>query len=54
MAVSKKTTAKKSGEASKSGVKVQLVVMVRDDGKTADVHPNEVENFKLGGYKVTK
>lgn len=29
----------------------QTIRMVREsDGKTADVHPAEVENFKLGGY----
>lgn len=28
------------------------VVMVRDDGKEANVHPSEVENFKKGGYQV--
>ena len=32
--------------------KPKAVKMVRDDGKTADVHPDEVENFKKGGYQV--
>ncbi len=31
---------------------VQLVRMVKDDGSTADVHPAEVENYKLGDWKV--
>lgn len=41
-------------EASKADAKaekVKLVKMVRDDGKTADVHPDEVSNYALGGYK---
>ena len=32
--------------------KSEHVVMIRDDGKEANVHPSEVENFKMGGYKV--
>ena len=32
--------------------KSDLVVMIRDDGKQANVHVSEVENYKLGGYKV--
>lgn len=28
-----------------------LVKMVRD-GKTADVHPDEVENYRKGGYEL--
>lgn len=30
--------------------KVKTVRMVRADGKTADVHPDEVGNFAAGGY----
>lgn len=30
----------------------ELIKMVREDGKEADVHPVEAENFKAGGYKV--
>lgn len=30
------------------------IKMVREDGKTADVHPNMVEEYKKGGYVVTK
>jgi|LUMN01.1.fsa_nt_gb hypothetical protein len=33
--------------------KPKLVKMYRElDGKTADVHPSEVENYKLGDFKV--
>lgn len=32
--------------------KSDLVVMIRDDGKEANVHPSEVDNFKKGGYQV--
>lgn len=32
---------------------VKLVKMQRDDGKKADVHPDEVENFKCGNYKCS-
>jgi hypothetical protein len=35
----------------KAAEKVKTVKMVRDDGKTADVHPDEVANYALGGYK---
>jgi hypothetical protein len=31
---------------------IKLVKMAKDDGSTADVHPSEVENYKLGGYDV--
>ena len=29
----------------------KTVKMVRPDGKTADVHSAEVENYRLGGYE---
>ena len=48
-----KTTAKKPA-AKKAAPKKEfnaLVKMIRDDGKTADVHPSMVENYKSGGYK---
>lgn len=38
-------------KAEKKPKTVKLVPMVRDDGKTADVHPSEVDNYKAGGYK---
>lgn len=41
---------KKAAEAAEPK-KVTLVKMVRDDGKTADVHPQEVENYRVGGYR---
>ncbi len=28
------------------------VKMERDDGKTADVHPDEVENYRFGGFQA--
>jgi predicted TPR repeat methyltransferase len=30
----------------------KLVKMFKDDGSKADVHPDEVENYKLGDWKV--
>jgi hypothetical protein len=48
-----KTTAKKPA-AKKAAPKKEsnaLVKMIRDDGKTADVHPSMVEDYKSGGYK---
>lgn len=30
------------------------VKMVRYDGKTADVHASEIENYRKGGYKEAK
>ena len=32
--------------------KDSLVKMVRDDGLKADVHPEMVEEYKRGGYKL--
>ena len=29
----------------------KTVKMVRPDGKTADVHPTEIENYRSGGYE---
>jgi hypothetical protein len=40
-------------EKAKEEPKVQLVKMVRD-GKYADVHPAEVENYKLGNWAVVE
>ena len=34
----------------KAAEKVKTVKMVREDGKTADVHPDEVANYATGGY----
>ena len=45
-------TSQASQTNAKAAEKVKTVKMVRDDGKTADVHPSEVENYKLGDYKV--
>ncbi len=43
----KKATEKKEPKAEK----LSLVKMVREDGKTADVHPQEIDNYRLGGYR---
>ena len=40
-----------TSQANAKAQKVKTVKMVRDDGKTADVHPDEVANYALGGYK---
>jgi hypothetical protein len=43
---------KKAAEAAEpKQTKVTLVKMVREDGKTADVHPQEVDNYRSGGYR---
>lgn len=34
--------------------KVTLIKMQNDAGKLADVHPVEVENFKLAGFREVK
>jgi hypothetical protein len=47
----KKKPAKPAKPMPKPPKKVKTVKMVRDDGKTADVHPDEVANYALGGYK---
>jgi hypothetical protein len=44
-------TSQASQTNAKAAEKVKTVKMVRDDGKTADVHPDEVANYALGGYK---
>jgi len=48
-----KTTAKKPAvkKAAPKKESNALVKMIRDDGKTADVHPSMVEDYKSGGYK---
>lgn len=33
---------------------MKLVKMKHEDGRTADVHPDEVENYKSGGYRVVE
>jgi hypothetical protein len=33
---------------------MQLVEMINADGKSVDVHPDEVENYAAGGYQVVK
>lgn len=45
MAETKKKTTKKATAT------VKLIKMVTDDGKTANVHPDMVEEYKKGGYK---
>lgn len=32
----------------------KIVKMVNEQGKEADVHPDEVENFKKGGFREAK
>lgn len=40
-------------EKEKPSPKIKLVKMVREsDGVTADVHPDEVENYTKGDFKV--
>lgn len=43
--------ASETSKADAKAEKVKTLKMVRDDGKTADVHPDEVANYALGGYK---
>ncbi len=31
-----------------------MVKMIREDGKTADVHPAMIEEYIKGGYKVAE
>ena len=39
-----------ASQANAKAQKVKTVKMVREDGKTADVHPDEVANYATGGY----
>ena len=32
----------------------QTIRMAREDGKAADVHPNEVENFRKAGFEIAE
>lgn len=45
---SKPKPASKAAPTRKSAPK--LTKMRREDGKTADVHPDEVQNYRQGGY----
>ena len=38
----------------KPAPKAKLVKMVREDGKTADVHPDMVGEYKKGGFREEK
>ena len=38
----------------KSSGKIALVKMINDDGKSAEVHPLEVENYESGGWTKDK
>lgn len=46
------TEEKKTAKTTKK--QPSTVKMVRDDGKTVDVHPSEVENYRKGGYQEAK
>jgi len=50
-APAKKPAAKKPAPKKESS---SLVKMVREDGKTADVHPSMVDDYKSGGYTEAK
>jgi hypothetical protein len=47
----RRTAKKATEESAPKAKKMSLVKMVREDGKTADVHPQEVDNYRLGGYR---
>lgn len=49
MTESKKKTTPKA--APKAAPKPTTVKMVNPEGKEADVHPSEVENYKAGDYQ---
>lgn len=38
----------------KALAKPKLVKMQREDGKTADVHPDMVDEYRKGGYSEAK
>lgn len=45
--VAKKPAPRKAPAKESNG----LVLMVNDEGKTANVHPSMVDDYKTGGYK---
>ena len=45
-------TAKKKTVKSEKEQETKLIKMVREDGKTADVHPDEVDNMRPHGWTV--
>ena len=49
MTESKKPARRQSTKAAES--KTKLIKMVRYDGKTADVHHAELEQYRRGGYR---
>jgi len=50
--VAKKPAAKKpAAQTAPKKDSNALIKMIRDDGKTADVHPSMVEDYKTGGYR---
>lgn len=46
--------APKAKPKAKLKAKQTHILMIRDDGKQANVHLSEVDNYKLGGYKEAK
>lgn len=47
----RRTAKKATEEPAPKAKKSSLVKMVHDDGRSADVHPQEVDNYRLGGYR---
>ena len=47
----RKAPAKKAEKSADTATKTSLVEMIDDSGKTANVHPQEVENYRAGGFK---
>lgn len=47
----RKTVAKKPAAPAPKTNSSALIKMIRDDGKTANVHPSMVEDYKTGGYR---
>lgn len=41
----------KPAPKAKAAPKAKLIKMVREDGKTADVHPDMVAEYKKGGFR---
>lgn len=44
--------AKAKTEAEKQMEDTPTIKMYKDDGSEADVHPDEVENYKKGDWKI--
>lgn len=54
MAIKKKVTQNAEEKGQKVQVTKTKLVKMAKDGKSADVHPLEVDNYRSGGFQVVQ